>query len=1046
MKWILIFLTSALFAFDLPLSTTVNKHMLDDNTTKIDAISGKAVNGNLDQANAPLVNEDEIVDTNIPTGKNIFYNAGSLDYTYQRDETGRVVVKKIIRNSDGTQTLIDMNSSKSDFTPEDVNASENASKTYRSIVRDRELLENNMTDTEMVDNLLVEDRVLLETKKTQLQKVNSGSANIRNIEQITVGDAIVNTGGNTKSIFTNDIRGLKAKQDAGTELTQGEQNELNATIFYNENVSDNPKYNSKKLMSESQTTDMHKGFQSVEPITQQLTARINNLKLQCYISRDLIPNFTCPISGLEHIRYPLSVAGTDMRKVDVELAKKECDDICRTQRGFYPIITERIIDNADLNITFSDFEIMPTFLESNKILTIDNDDRMPLEYIEMEFEMVKPSSMTEADWLKWLKDKGPRMKYSIVGYSEYLEKDGTIKTVANVLTKKEEIYFISSIIRKKVIIGTHYTNHKVQFNNPYFKTYADQAEFINMGAVIRMTDISAKYTSRDYHYCSFRQAVQNSNECFGGLSNVYSFMSAGQLVNICHDMSHKIGPEALHGAFFSNSAAEDQCFNIKECLATYSQYSGGVPDDQVIYQAKIGCVDNPENVECTTALCEEYFATAEDNKVLSEKVLKLKQIPGQDLSTYTILNGSRVPNTVRPKIDWSELNSSTSVNYDEVFKSEEKDAAYMYMLNNLNYNRFKYRIGEASPAKLAYKTFGSAGDKGIKAVLKPDSFNYNDGSFYVYGIMVVDHQFVPLAGAWVVDGNNISISTANGVTTSIINNQTSVTSTDLISDQTSAIPRIGLRDRTYLYKTGGTSPSTSWTPFRRIQFDKLYVENTVQGIDNGILAEGVENGWVNLPAYKIDRFEKFVNNNFVQFDKNENAEHFMTSTFSSDMLYTEYTLAESYGTEVVSSPGLLIRDQLPTNNGTTFERVYTGPYLQYSKSNLFNVSYYLIYSKTRLSYAQILNEIEGEDWQAQAMAPIESPWIVWDTQGHRMLPENEVEPDGVYNNGIKIFMKGKPENLTFDVDWGPKNQEKGQKVFKFTFLFTDDEIADFEYE
>jgi len=411
------------------------------------------------------------------------------------------------------------------------------------------------------------------------------------------------------------------------------------------------------------------------------------------------------------------------------------------------------------------------------------------------------------------------------------------------------------------------------------------------------------------------------------------------------------------------------------------------------------------------------------------------------------------------------LTSTTAGEYDEVFRTEEKDAAYINMIRNNTYNRVKFRIGEESPAKVYYKFTGSMYRKSLSAILKPASFDYTDNNsttatpFNIYAVMIMDHFFEPKYGSWFINGNNIFISntddtTSNGIDNTISNgtNLNLQETFDMYSganyvynevDGVWEPPKIRFMDRTYLVKTG--PDDDNWKTFRRIKNYKF--ENTFSEIyldDQGDYRIRTIKEWISVPAYIEDKFEFYMSNtgNFLTYDKDtEIVPAFKTSIFPTSNDFFTYKLSDYLSHTYSSVPGGLIHDQEGINHNTSYKRLYNVPYSSSGNdSYIRNAYFYLLYSDHDLTYSELEEEIEGPDWDTNPKNAFDVKWGVYEIVNYFKF-SNQISGDEELNNGIMLVKKGKPESLTLGVSWEPNVEDKGSKAYKFVFLYDDDRLT-----
>jgi len=1025
-----------------PEEHTESPLLFDDNTTT--AEFGVFSSGNDGQATENLVSDDNLPDNNISTGIYSQVRMGDKIWYKKYDESGNVYLE----DKDGN--IYDVNNdTMTDAQKEELKSLEDE---YNALARDTYLADQNLTDEEKTKNMIESNMASYELKKKNLALANRTGESLNERVGKYAGNATSKGGQNALAIFTSDTKGLEYKKDNNMSLTDAELEEINSTKFYREHLTSSPEWNRNELMKSDTEVVLSNAYQDLSAIKSELLGRLKGGIIQCQLSRNLIPSYMCPMAGKTEIRFP-TTAG-DSRKVDLQEALDDCNDYCISEPGYYPTVSFNVLNDKNFNVDFSEHELYPNYvLDENKII-LDNDDRMPLDYVQFDISVPKPadSNLTDEEWnLKLTSEYKPAMKFTLTAVTLYWDKAGEAHETVNRIYDNYVVYLNKDQFTLKLPIGDPAIRYELTIKKPFFFKRTTGAEFANDGGKIIINDIKSEYTSTDYHYCVIKQFVPYPNFCFGGMKNVEYMNINGQDMYLCKDKRHKIGPEITTGAFYKETSAKDACRIRMACKPTYTHYNPSTTGSDLIYESKIVCVDSPENTACSDELCEALFLD-QNQTILNEAILGLSK---EDVDwKYTIQNGART-DIVRPKINFSEVSTTTTLadssntNYDEVFRNEEKDSAYIYMVDNLTYNRVKYRIGDESPARVAYVRYGDLSHKGLGAMLKPASFDYtNPNEFYVYAVSATDHIFYPVAGSWFINGNLISVTEVQKEETV---SSVDGTSTSQVVDDNATIEPPKFMDRTYAVKTGPNWED--WEVFRRIQNYRYYmlsyedVPYTDPDTGTTTLMTTMKYEWVELPAYKVDKFEKYDSNSgkFLSFSTSEEAPYFDTVKFDSAKNFYNFDITSNLDMTRVKTPGLLIHDQEKINNNTSYQRLYNVEYKGGHDSNLMTTNYWLVYSDHKLTYDELEQEIEGSDYRTAPISPSQSKWSLYDMVNNAQY-HDIIEDDGEINNGIRVFKKGTPDNLTFSVAWIPSPKEKGKKVFKFAFLFSDIEIENFDFQ
>lgn len=948
-----------------------------------------------------LIGNDTLPDSDIDTGLHYTNNFGdSSTGTNITNEEGNTVYVK--QNSDGTTPTAYTSPDQAATTDYQSRETNTEFTTYQQDYK-AYVMEGDKDAKRAVENEKNKSGM------TMNYKLNNNFNDMSN--RFFTGNSVFSGGQNLSTTF----RQKTYKDDAPQELKDREDS---ATLLYKDHFSSTVnEADTTNLIGNTAYGSLEKAYSSLEAITQELTNRLTGAKIKCQISRELIPSYRCPLP--EKSGYGLAVvAGVDNRKVNIEEAKKDCNDNCWTDPGTLSCVGQKVIDskNIDLGIPADGITLTPwneTTAEINVTLT----SLMPVNSLVVNVELLKPSDseMTDEEWTKFVQESGFKFRYSV------LETDTNIPDLPPVtIIDREQFQIRSTSSELSIPINRAMNGLKIKFWKPYItpnvlESYKYEHLFTKLtdeGAVIKIKKAKSEYTSDSYYFCQALQMVASPSECTGDIAE---FVTGDDQFNyICNSDSKKIGPEPTWGAFYSQESCEFACVMHKECTPTYKHYNAGYGTESVYYQAKISCVDDPENSHCQQSVCEALFAD-DTERPINEMI-----VANDDTFIYTVRN-KVLQKYPRPKIDMAALSAAT-VDYAAVFENEEKDSAYMYMINNVTYNRIMYRIGTESPSNLAYHLEPNGLLGNVYSVdLKPASFDYDTNTdYYVYSVVKVVESYAPIAGAWYLNDHNITA------------NQT----------------YIQWRDYTYLIKTGLNTGD--WKVFRKEEFSEYLTNNLAYVLyDSGEVGQYESIDWVKTPQYQIKRFVTYneVDNTFANLDKNSEANYFTTNKFESSQDFYRFNISNSSNADFFETKGSVIRTQRPINHETSFEKIYNQPSTYVYKGNPQDINIYLVYSKTKLTYEQLMKEIEGENYDtlSQKLLPENSKWGAYNLLNSRLFRANNIKYDGELNNNIKTLIMGAKDKTTVSVDWDPSLSEKGKKIFKFLFLYDDNNPNTWEY-
>jgi len=982
--------------------------LFDNNSTPIDA------NGNIVATqDKSLLGNDTLPTVNIPDGNYTAYNLGDTNLTVRRDISGN----RVVYDSNGSVHVISNNKNIPIFTE--------SHEEY--IQRVREI--NGESGKISTKDLILQNQEDYDLKRKQIKAANAVSGSINERKAYLVGGLSVPGAGNSiQTIFTTDINNLKAKKENGEYLTTAELNELNATTFYSENLSMNPNFDRRKTLKETNINSLNNAYRDIDSISSELTNRMKSDKIKCQITRHLMPSFYCPIVGKSGLRFPAN--SIDSLKVDMNSIYNECLDYCESSPGDYPVISEQVLNTDSYNINFSTKEIFPNYDNSLKEVELNTNGLIPLKYITFKIKIKKPENKTDKEWNDIIDKLKPKVRFDF----NYYTKNEKGEEALNILYNNTLIYLSSSEQEFKFPVNVLGSKYTFAIRKAFFNKIGEDLDFKNMGGKIEIESIGSKYITNKLYYCSIKQTVPIKKECFDSDKNAKLVHSSGQDIYICRDKVHKIGPEPTWGAFYTRAQAEDACIIHKDCIPTY--ISSGELNEAVVYKAEINCVDDPDNTACSDSLCETLFKDS-NKTIVNEYYVELDKSDKVN-SRYSIKNAA-FTGVMRPKINFEEL--SGTADHEKLFQTEEKDQAYVNMIKNVTYNRDMYRIGTESPVKLYYNIYGSTNNPALIAKIKPNSFDYgSDTNFYVYSIVAMDHFFEPLYGTWFINGSKITVS--NGKTeTDTSSNPYANNNSNYDSDTNETVP-IRFMDRTYAIKTGENNGD--WQVFRVIENDKF--ENTTKEIhfdENGEVRESIKKEWITIPSYRKDIFEKYNSeeDKMQMYDYHTDiAPYFKRMKFDIDNDFFDITITNNMSNTYLTIPGALIRDQIGINHNTSFKRIYGGEFSQTGQdSYVRNATYYLVYSDHKMTYEEILKEIEGNNWKRNPMKAYDNKWGLYEVINRKKY-FSKLKGDEELNNNIRLLKKGKPNKLTISVDWKPSLENKGKKAYKFVLLYKDNEF------
>jgi hypothetical protein len=823
----------------------------------------------------------------------------------------------------------------------------------------------------------------------------------------------VNIGGEA----SKTTRNFRTERKFGnTELEEADEN---ATNLYSTLYSSSPQIADKQNTLNTNYGALTKALSSSDEIAQELESRLNSAKIECQITRNLIPSYKCPIPGLDGIMYPGNPDLGEIRKVNTQDAKKECNDLCWTPTtgpNSLSCVRQEVLTDLDTGISINNQVLLyPNWDITNTEKTFQTTSIMPVDYIDFDFTLEKPSNMTQEEFESFLMKARFKVNVSV------LIRDSSEVAFADdmppfTITDRETIDLLSPQIHISIPIGRTTSEIIVKVWEPFITPNRLEAwkyehyfeELTDNGGSIKWTGLNAEYRSDSYYFCQALQMVDSPSLCIGGETILFEAV-AGQMYYLCSAEEKRIGPEPLWGAFYDEDSCKSACTVHKDCKPTYRHYTS-YGDDDYLLKAEVTCVDNPSNINCTQAACTSFF---EDSDIRPNAEII---VHNDDTYVYTIRN-KVLTGVPRPKIDLSaEL--AGNVDYQEMFDNEEKDSAYLAMLENMSFNRIKYKVGTESPWNMSYKkdSFDNGYSNNLSIILKPDSFDFDNGTtYYLYSVIRVLHSYSPIAGSWYLDSHMVTADPNNA--------------------------NIQWEDYTYIIKNSETDQD--WSVFRRDQFARYLSIRTEMYIDdNGDLREKTNLDWLNTDSFSTSQYGQYneTADIFPALDPNSLAPYFKSMEFSSAQNYFQFPITSNIEQLIYETPGILIKDQVPINHETSFQKIYNvAPTTHRKVSSSKDYVLYFIYSDTRLTYAELMEAFEGPDnrYPSNKEEPVNIKNAAYQLLNEQLFRKDRIIYDGELNNNINVIKKGSPDKSSIGVEWGPSMTEKGKKVFKFIFLYDD---------
>ena len=1048
--------------------------------------------------NTPMVGNDGLPTKDF-NGSVIYYNnLGSVRVKKKIDENGRVYYvdaktgKPVNINSyhesnaytkaekeyyDALYTLQQIKSEIAETNKEienlrnkeqNVSSQEEKNEINAKINQLNDYLDNNLTK-ELSNQEIIVDEKLKAYKSEKYKEIDragynpatlvNSSADVKNVA-VSYGSSLVNN----KMMSDSFKEYNNSNINKNSFVKQTIENSRKVNELYRDSYGLNIDNYSKQspMVVDRNITNIINAYKAVDIITKEAENRLSNNYIKCYVSRELIPAYYCPLPGMDANTYPdYSNVKTveDLEKAistSPDDAEKTCDNLCKEK---FSCVNYHILPSTNIDDSNATYTVFPRENYSNPLkITLNLNHQMALKDISFIVKIEPNLNNFNADF----KDKnetfeqyytaGKPIKIRMDAYAYYKDRPATLLVKNMVISIKNgtfvKVTLTPNIPMDKLIL---YFKKPYMYENQFLELNSKRAQnlFKKYISAIKIEDLKGEYVSTDLWFCPFKQIVNNQSDC---KTPLLELKKGSSVIRICTDSDHKIGPEYVTGGFFSEKTCEDACIYREKCKPTYRQYkyiNNLLGDTNGVYRIKVGCLNTPDNTRCTDQECKELFLDPKYRP--NEEIV----VVNDNKKIYTIRN-KMLTGYPRPRINLQgELNANNDSNFsirNNVFITEMKDAAYQNMINNQSYNVIKYKIGTESPRRQAYNLISYGPDKKtLYLELKPDSFKFDDGkTYYLYSVIKVESIYRPEYGVFILGAD-----TAPAGTT-IDGESGTFHATSYYVDATKH-PLV-LKDIMYAIKD--PSQPTGWKVFREEYFNQIRVtklklvcydsqgkeyisdynpnqsftactedqvittvNDTQTKVPKNCCYVTPETRWVDYAGSHIDRnaFYDPNSDSFLTFDANtELAPYYASVKFTSDQPIYKYKILDSLMGTPHEIPGLLFHSQKEKDNGQSFRRVFQGGWQPVYNALLGNIEVYNFYSDTKLTYQEVLNNLTEEN-------------KFFDLYNQDKYPRKIVS-DSQFDNNIKLFKLGAPNKLSVQVDIKPKIDEENQKVFKFVFL------------
>lgn len=720
---------------------------------------------------------------------------------------------------------------------------------------------------------------------------------------------------------------------------------------------------------------------SITQIRQKLT--------KCFVRRELVPKFYCPIPGME---FGAKTGGNPEDNL-VE-AKAQCDSYCESQSyscksldtGYDKNITSPLTVSFDFTTAYKDMT-----KQDVEVLINNNLEVKQITY-EINLAYNTDTNLTELIGRDATVENAQiyinvKVSYRQEGSLEYVDFTGA--SLFEIASTSNKI-IIPKLPRAEAVKLTFY---KPTVKKDGIFMDVEESDIIKE---VSAENISIEYSDNKYHFCSLQQLIIDpSTQCLGGES--FEITSGAENFIVCKSDTRMQGPEPIFGGYYSEESCLSNCKIKHECVEIFSHYTDS-NSSEAAYKITVGCVDDPFNQNCSKAQCEEYFR---DNTIMpvEEVVYDTRRKVRR-----TVVAGAQLANEYRPKIildDEYAAQASTDkvIAYESVFLNEMKDQAYQNMISERTYDYSKDTVSISTNFENAYREeevySGPSGEYNANITeseffwkLKPESHHIKDGkSYYIYKIAKTEQVFRPISGSFQEDGYLTNY------------------------------PRRAYKDMVFSYISDSGN-----TPF--------YIEEYAQVFRDGNVSDGEPNGWSINSQHAENKYIKYnvANDMYVTGSGDEIGVHYLQTQFDGSKNYEEFPFLYDptrYFTKL--QDGASIQSQTTDNQGFLPVKHYSIASLMEAKnSGIINYHFYGIYSETPLTNRDILEMVNGEE---------KDKYLIYRSTLAK-ANKTEIYGDGkMKKEGIRMFIKGQSNSLSLSVELEPQVEEEGKDIIMFMFMF-----------
>lgn len=805
------------------------------------------------------------------------------------------------------------------------------------------LITTSLYSDQNITNPIVNETIIYNLPEAPSGDSNKTNWNIKNWDKSLKGtsDGAV---GNTM-MFMNDSPFLKRGMTADTsklttESFNTDSNASQAAIGYTDNYK-------SQVMSNVVTNSSY---------TPNQTSNENTLK--CFIARDIPFRYKCEETNLVYGGSTLAqTAGGQISNMD-GMSGKEALNLCREncKREVECLEVESNSANS-ANLANISFSLESNATHAEEYLGIDN--AKAVKYLNFE---VNATSISNLD--NQIKED-PKI-YMDISYIN--DKNQNIYIVKNVWVK---------LLRGQEQIGIRAIAKKFVFKFSSLDS--------NTTSNLELTNVSVDYESGSKYICAALQDVSAlevsssfASRCPNGIITEFGGFE------ICSD---GIYAGDNHDGTYSDKTRCDNICNIpRKCNVEIGHFDADIFEQ--FREGRLGRIaaDGEYTSADMNAIMSDTDCT--NARVLRKQVINEVVFDAKNLPYQTVLNGSLVPNTDRPKIS-----SAINLDYETQKREEWKDSAYENMLHTGTYSSSVGNLGEETQSRFAhyinlaagssYGNIASTSRRELIWRLKPNALFYdNNINYKLYSVIKVDIMKYD----YTINGNE------------------------------------AVRDQVWYVKT---SNADTFKPFVRAEnYASAIIANPSTGNARPIL------NYNNAATFKS---QTFSGTSWVSISSSGLATSFNTTFFTPDDYWYEFKIFDSLGNMHLNLPG--IRRSSTTSAGGYVADSYSGNF-DGTADGVVGYQVYTFLSDNSLTYNDLINKINEID----NSNPKVNQTSDYGAKIYQMADTHSfdkfIKADNVNtNNNIEIFQYGPANNNSLKVRIKPRAADIGKNGFIYIFMY-----------